>query len=434
MNPLAKALNEQIAGVNLSVLDMLSELGKNLFMPKGILSQSAEAKAKAHKYNATIGIASTDSGPMYLDCMYKNLTEFKPSELFPYAPSSGILALRQAWLEKMIKDNPLLNGKQISLPLVTNALTHGMSIVADMFADVDDYIILPDKYWGNYRMTFALRRGAEIVTYSTFTPDGKFNTNALLEKVKECGKARNKAIVVLNFPNNPTGYTPTSLEMNVIANGLTEIAESGVKVIAVADDAYFGLFFDDECFKESIFTLLTGRSANLMAVKLDGATKEEFAWGMRVGFITFGATGNGDQSAMLQALETKASGIIRATISNGPHISQSAVLKSLQCDEFYAQRAQCNSIIEKRCQKVKAVLADGRYSDEFTPYPFNSGYFMCIKLTRVKSEDLRVHLLDKYGVGVISTSSTDIRIAFSSVEEEHIADLFDLIYKGCKDL
>ena len=434
MNPLAKTLNEQISGVNLSVLDMLSELGKSLYMPKGILSQSAEAKAKANKYNATIGIASTKEGPMYLDCMYESLNSFNPSELFPYAPSAGIPALRQAWREKMIKDNPLLTNKQISLPLVTNALTHGISIVADMFVDKDDYIVLPDKFWGNYRMTFALRREAEIVTYSTFTPEGKFNVNGLLEKVKECGNAQNKVIVVLNFPNNPTGYTPTSTEMNMIANGLTEIAESGVKVIAVADDAYFGLFFDEECFKESVFTLLTGRSANLLAIKLDGATKEEFAWGFRVGFITFGATGIGDQTPMLQALETKAAGIIRATISNGPHISQSAVLKSLQCPEFYNQRAKCNAIIEERCQKVKAVVGKGKYDDEFTPYPFNSGYFMCVKLTRVKSEELRVHLLDKYGVGVISTSNTDIRIAFSSVEVDDIEDLFELIYKGCKDL
>lgn len=434
MNPLAKTLNEQIAGVNLSVLDMLSNLGRELYMPKGILTQGAEAKEKARKYNATIGIATTDAGPMYLDCIYESLKDFKPSELFPYAPSSGLPDLRKAWKEKMIKDNPLLEGKQTSLPIVTNALTHGLSITADMFVDTDDYVVMPDKFWGNYRMTFALRRGAEIVTYSTFTPEGGFNAEGLLEKVRECGKAPNKVIVVLNFPNNPTGYTPTPEEMNTIANGLTEIAESGVKIVAVADDSYFGLFFGEECFKESVFAMLTGRSANLLAVKLDGATKEEFAWGFRVGFITFGATGPGDQSAMFSALETKVAGIIRATISNGPHVSQSAILKSLRNPDFYAQRAASNAIIKKRCEKVKAILSSGRYNDEFTAYPFNSGYFMCIRLARVESEKLRLHLLDKYGVGVISTNGTDIRVAFSSVEEKDIEDMFELIYKGCKDL
>ena len=52
----------------------------------------------------------------------------------------------------------------------------------------------------------------------------------------------------------------------------------------------------------------------------------------------------------------------------------------------------------------------------------------------VSSDFMFSVILDKYGVGVISTSATDIRIAFSSVEEDDIEDLFELIYKGCKDL
>ncbi|HAD04865.1 MAG TPA: hypothetical protein DCF93_09690, partial [Desulfuromonas sp.] len=68
MNPLAKELNDLIAQHNPHVVEMLSDLGKNIFFPKGILTQSAEAKDKAHKYNATIGIATENGGPMYLKC------------------------------------------------------------------------------------------------------------------------------------------------------------------------------------------------------------------------------------------------------------------------------------------------------------------------------------------------------------------------------
>jgi hypothetical protein len=59
---------------------------------------------------------------------------------------------------------------------------------------------------------------------------------------------------------------------------------------------------------------------------------------------------------------------------------------------------------------------------------------MCLKLNNINAEELRVHLLDKYGVGTISNNSTDLRIAFSCVEEEDIAELFDLIAKGAADL
>ena len=82
MNALAKELNEIIAKDNPAVLEMLSDLGKNLFMPKGIITQSAEAKEKAHKYNVTIGIATDKNGPMFLDSVYQCFTDMEPKDIF----------------------------------------------------------------------------------------------------------------------------------------------------------------------------------------------------------------------------------------------------------------------------------------------------------------------------------------------------------------
>ena len=45
---------------------MLSALGRRLYYPKGILTQSAEARQKAHRSNATIGIATEGGEPMHL--------------------------------------------------------------------------------------------------------------------------------------------------------------------------------------------------------------------------------------------------------------------------------------------------------------------------------------------------------------------------------
>ena len=66
MHPLAQALNQQITAVNPHVTEMFSDLGANLYFPKGILSQSAEAGAKAKVYNATIGTAVEDGVAMSL--------------------------------------------------------------------------------------------------------------------------------------------------------------------------------------------------------------------------------------------------------------------------------------------------------------------------------------------------------------------------------
>jgi DNA-binding transcriptional MocR family regulator len=87
-----------------------------------------------------------------------------------------------------------------------------------------------------------------------------------------------------------------------------------------------------------------------------------------------------------------------------------------------------------RALKTKKVLDSGKFDSAWTYYPFNSGYFMCLKLKTVEAEKLRVHLLEKYGVGAISTTKTDLRIAFSCIAEEHIQELFDIIYQGVQDL
>jgi hypothetical protein len=59
---------------------------------------------------------------------------------------------------------------------------------------------------------------------------------------------------------------------------------------------------------------------------------------------------------------------------------------------------------------------------------------MCLKLNDIDAEELRVLLLNNYGVGTISVNKTDLRIAFSCMEVSDIEDLFNIIYKGCKDL
>jgi len=67
--------------------------------------------------------------------------------------------LRKKWKEKQLEENPSMKGKYFGLPIVTNALTHGLSIVGDLFLNPGDYVLMPDMFWGNYRLTYNTRRG-----------------------------------------------------------------------------------------------------------------------------------------------------------------------------------------------------------------------------------------------------------------------------------
>lgn len=429
MNPLASQLNEDIKTGNPHVYDMLSNLGREIYFPKeGILSQSAEAASRAKKYNATIGIATEGGIPMHLDVIQDKLSAYQPKDLYSYAPPAGKPELRSAWRSKMLQENPSLEGKSFSNPVATNALTHGLSIVADLFVDEGDAVVYPDKNWENYELTFGIRRHGVTVNYPLFTDDMKFNAAGLREALFR-QKDKGKAVALLNFPNNPTGYTPGAEEGEAIVAAIKEAAEAGINVVAVTDDAYFGLFFEDS-LKESLFGRLADLHPRVLAVKIDGATKEEFVWGFRVGFITYAS----ENKELLAALEQKTLGIIRATISSGSHPSQTFVLDALKSPEFEQQKLEKFNIMKGRANKVKALLDSGKYADAWEYYPFNSGYFMCLKLNGVSAEALRTHLIHEYGVGTIALGEHDLRIAFSCIEEAYLEDLFDLVYKAVQDL
>ncbi|GAB6096618.1 aminotransferase class I/II-fold pyridoxal phosphate-dependent enzyme [Desulfatiferula olefinivorans] len=436
MNELAKQLNDDILAGNPKTFEMLSSVGQNLFFPKGILSQSAEAKQKAHKLNATIGIAKEEGKIMFLPSVMDaiDMGSIPPEESLTYAPSFGIPALRQAWKDAQYEKNPSLAGKTTSLPVVTCGITHAISVVADVWANPGDVVILPDMMWGNYNMILSVRNGVVISKYKLFSDQGGYNLEAFEAKVREEASKRDKIIVLLNFPQNPTGYTATHDEGRKIADILTRVAEGGTKVIAVTDDAYFGLFFEDDAMKESIFTQLCDRHENLLAVKLDGATKENYVWGLRVGFITYGTKIAGNPVPVYEALEKKTAGCVRGNISNCSHLGQTIVLKSMKDPRYQAEKEEKFNTLKARANRVKEVLKNPKYKDAWDVYPFNSGYFMCIRLKNVDAETLRVHLLDNYGVGLIALGERDLRVAFSCLDLDDVEVLFDTVLQGVKDL
>jgi len=433
-NPLAVELNDAIKKNNRYLYDMLSEFGLQIYFPKGILSQGAEARKDANKTNATIGIATEHGVPMHLDSIQQNISQISPKDSFDYAPASGRPDLRTLWRNKMLEENPLLKDKIISNPIVTNGLTHGLSLVADLFINPGDIIILPDKLWENYELMYSVRYRAKIKTYPFYNSKGEFNTEAFRITLLENSSYNGKILVLLNFPNNPTGYTPTPEEAKAIANSILDVANLDCNIIALCDDAYFGLFYDDNCLKESISGYLSGLHPRVFTIKADAATKEVYVWGFRLGFLTYCLSSAEGKDEIFNALERKTMGAIRSSISNCPMLSQTLVLESLKSPKLAQERSEKAKIMKARGMKAREALNNDKYKDAWEVYPFNSGYFMCLKLKSVDSEQLRKHLLSKYGVGVISLDKTDLRVAFSCVEEEDIQELFDTIYKGIKDL
>jgi len=432
----AQQLNRQLADVAPEVLDMLSPLGKRLYFPSGgILAQTAEAREHAHAANATIGIATEGDGPMYLPSLARHIEGIEPADAFNYAPPAGRPGLRARWREKLGAENPSLRGKAYGQPIVTSAITHGLMLCGDLFVGVGDRLLLPDKLWGNYRLTYEVRLGAKIVTFPFYAGNG-FNTEGFRAALEENAVGREKLVVLLNFPNNPTGYVPTPAEGDAIVAALERVAAAGTKVVVFCDDAYFGLFYHlgGESMTESLFAKLANLHSNLLALKLDGATKELFVWGLRCGFVTVGPGSAASAEVVCDVLDAKLRGAIRSGISNVPMLSQSIVERALGAGTLDEERKQKHEVLRVRAEKVFEVAGAPRFAESWEVYPFNSGYFMLVKVRGVDAERVRKHLLEKHGVGLIATSATDLRVAFSCLEVDEVENLFETLHRAIQEL
>jgi aspartate/methionine/tyrosine aminotransferase len=426
MNPLAEELNKVLEGSTVSVL--LSEFGKRFYFPKGIVAQSAEAKKHAKHYNATIGMAYADGEPIELPSIKESIPGMKSTEAVAYAPTGGDPDLRELWKRELIRKNPAVKPEGISTPVVVPGLTNGIAQIADLFLEPGDPVVVPDMFWGNYRLIFEGRKLAEIKGFPFFTAEGGLNVEGFLETVKASARD-GKVMLIVNFPNNPTGYSPTRDEAEALSKGLVELAESGLKILAVTDDAYFGLFYEPDTYTHSLFNLLSGAHENIVAVKIDGATKEDFVWGFRVGFVTFGSKGmSGDQ---YEALNKKLTGAIRSSVSNSSRPAQSILKRALQTDGYGAEKQRYFELLRERYSTVRRLLDAMPEDTGLRPLPFNSGYFMSFDF-KGNSEKLRQELLHTHGIGTISIQERYLRVAFASIDNEGIEDLYTKIFEAAK--
>jgi aspartate/methionine/tyrosine aminotransferase len=361
-----------------------------------------------------------------MDCFASRLNLDRRA--FLYAGSFGLPDLREAWKRLQVKKNPSMEGVLCSVPVVTNALTHGLRITAELFASRGDRVVVPDLYWDNYSLIFEEACGVKLQTFGMFKGGG-FDAAAMQTALMAPG---GKKILILNFPNNPTGYTATLADATRIVRAVEAAAESGQKIVVVLDDAYFGLVYEDGVHGESLFAEFASLHENVMAVKLDGCTKEDYVWGLRVGFITFAFKGATQEQ--LKALEAKAAGNVRSCVSNVSSVGQHMALAALSDKSYGAQKGEKYAALKARYEKVRCILAEHpEYADAFEAMPFNSGYFMCVKPLGVDAEKVRKLLVEKYSTGTIVLSGL-IRIAFSTVPLEKLPALFANVAAAVRDL
>jgi aspartate/methionine/tyrosine aminotransferase len=412
---------------------MFSAMGRRLYFPKGIIAQGAEAKQFSSLADGALGIAVKHKTPLILSALGDQVPGMKAGEMVSYAPTAGIPALRETWAAEIGRKNPSLGKGAFSLPVVTTGLTGGVSALCDLFLDEGQTLMAANPSWDNYVLIAEARRNARLRLVDMFN-EGGIDLAALKTALSDEAQKTGFVRIILNFPHNPTGYSPTVGEAAAMCGIIRDIAEKGAKVLVICDDAYFGLRFEEDIEPQSLFAYLGNIHENVFAAKVDGSTKEDFAWGMRCGFVTF--AGKNLSAAHYDALIKKTMAVIRSTISCSSTVVQNLLqnMYSSDIDTLGKERAAYRDIIEGRYKKVRALVDAKKNHPHLQPMPFNSGYFMSFKCKTADAESLRQTLLHRYGVGTIAIDERTLRVAFSGLDDDGIEAVYAAIYRAAEEL
>ena len=434
------------------ITNLLSTLGKSISLPQGIFYWLGRAKKEAD-INATIGSARgpeseiIDGAPdtpvtFYLPSLRPAFAGLPSEDTFAYAPITGLPDLRKAWrnwILRKLHDARDRVDPCLTLPIITPGITGGLHIAVKLFVDRDEVVVSPDRLWGNYRNIVERNIGGRIETFPFFDGE-RFNVRGMQRKLLDTLENQSKAVLMLNFPNNPVGYLPRRDTIPALVQALIDVVETSNKsVIILVDDAYEGYIYDPDAVQRSIFADLCDAHRRILPIKLDGASKEFLFYGGRIGALSFGLPAALDVPRdQLQAeLDNKLGAIIRSTVSNCARSVQAALVKALgQLDTVLAERQNVIDVLARRANLLRTLLAEARLP-QLKPLPFNAGFFCFCDVDGISAEALADHLMTRYRTAVVPTESgkvNGIRIAFCSVPETQIPALVQAVLSAVGDL
>lgn len=438
----------------------LSELGKRIYLPQGVFYWAGRAKKEA-EIMGTLGSAfgyekdfieggTSEWVPCYLEDI-KNYTKLNINEIVPYPKISGLEELKTIW-KNWIIEKSLINKtvekerlkrleNYISTPVITSGLTNGIFLCCSLFLNSGDYIISTNKRWGNYDNIIENLLGAKIKSFEFFIKS-KFNVQGLKDAIYEVSKIQEKIVLILGFPNNPTGYIPKKEELEEIINVL-RLAQKDISkpIIVLVDDAYEPYIYSNNVINRSIFYELHDLEEDIIPIKIDGITKEFLMYGGRIGFVTIGLKPNWVNSEeelyiLKTEINNKLSGLIRTTISNSNHFYQSLIInlfKDVGTDGLIKKRDKVKALLKARYEKINAELRKIKNSD-ISVDPNAGGFFVFVNLNpkKFRANDFADHLLKKYKVGVIPIEKPNdningIRIAYCSIDLTQITEFVNRI-------
>lgn len=302
------------------------------------------------------------------------------------AHAYGWLPLRQAIADKLERDNQITADPRTEIT-VTNAAMHALSVTFSAFLNPGDEVVLYSPaffYFGILKMV-----GAVPVYVPTHQETGWAWDSTALERAIT---PRTKLIIV-NTPNNPTGYVATEDDLLAIVS----IAQKH-DLLVVSDEAYDSMIYDDN--RHISFASLPG--ARERTITIYSMTKSYAMKQWRIGFMV--------------APEAISAGLRRTlewNVLSCNHVAQYAAKAALEGPQGWVKD------IARRFQLSRDVLLDGLESARGLSYIKPGGApFLYINAAGlgISGDEFFNILINDYGVpsdpGLPFGSAQHIRFEF----------------------
>lgn len=287
-----------------------------------------------------------------------------------YTANSGLAELRKEISNYILKKNKVSYNPDNEI-IVTVGGSEAIDISIRALINPGDEVLIVEPCFVCYSPIVELMHGVPVPISTKHEDNFKLTAKALKEKITDKTK-----LLILPFPNNPTGAIMTREDLEEIADVLR-----GTDIIILSDEIYSELTYGREHCSITEIEDMQERT-----ILINGFSKAFAMTGWRLGYLT-----------APEPLVTQIMKIHQYAIMSSPTISQYAAIEALtKCDaEVKKMVTEYNMRRRLLVDKFNEIGLDC-FNPEGAFY-----VFPCIKSTGLSSEEFCERLLNEQKVAVV---------------------------------
>ncbi len=223
-----------------------------------------------------------------------------------YTSNWGLLELREAISDKIYEENGVFYDPEGGI-LITTGVSEAFDLALRAIINPGDEVILHEPCYVSYKPCTVFAGGTPVCVATGVEDKFELRAEEVAEKITYKTK-----VIILSYPNNPTGAALSK-------KGLEEIADVATEhdLIVISDEIYDKLTYEGE---HTCFSSLNGMEER--TILLNGFSKAYAMTGWRIGY----AAGN---NAIIEAMMK----IHQYIMLCAPITAQMAAIEALRCDD-----------------------------------------------------------------------------------------------------